>query len=537
MTQPNLFILACLVCAGIAFTSCEKFLERDNPTATTDDRWWVNQSQLNSALNPIYLGLPAGITTYDRDYSNVRTQLSGITDDALFRSNYMDFEIFTLGTATSSSAIPLAYYKKYTLIRSASRFLENYQKAYVPDPGLKERYAAEARALRAWMHMELFMLFGPIPIVQQSTNPDDQYLKRNTEEEVVRFIVAEMEEAAAVLPAKYNDNEAWRFSKGACYAALSELYLFIGDYVRAAEAAKKVIDLQVYSLFVSSSEPKNSYANLFQYEAKTNNERVLFVPRGNRQTFRRLAPKSISGQSTLSPTASLVDAYETKQGFTLEELGDDSLAIYKKAPHFNDNRDPRLRASVLFPGETFLNKQFDPFTSTSPDLMGQWASTYTGYWVKKWVNATDQSRGTDAGDLDFYIIRYAGVLLNYVEALVESGDWQNPDVYRFLNDIRNRAGMPDVDQARYASQEKLRELVRRERRVELAFEGQRFFDIRRWKIGETALSGPVYGAVNPQTGEPLLIERRVFDPSRDYLWPIPIAELNANINMVQNEGW
>ncbi|HYH03900.1 MAG TPA: hypothetical protein VEC37_12400, partial [Bacillota bacterium] len=138
MTHTNFFILTCLICLGISLSGCEKFIERDNPTATTDDRWWVNQSQLNNALNPLYLGLPAGITTYDRDYSNVRSQLSGITDDALFRSNYMDFEIFTLGTATSSSSIPLAYYKKYSLIRSASRFLEHYQKAYVPDPGLKE---------------------------------------------------------------------------------------------------------------------------------------------------------------------------------------------------------------------------------------------------------------------------------------------------------------------------------------------------------------------------------------------------------------
>lgn len=530
--------LIALMCMGVLASSCNEFLERDNPTATTDEKWWVNQGQLDNALKPIYLGLPSGVITYDRKYSNARVQLHGVTDDAVFRANYLDYESFTLGTATSSSPIPLDFYKvKYGLIRDASRFLENYHRAFISDPGLKERYAAEARALRAWMHMELFMLFGPIPIVDKSITPDEQYIPRNTQEDVVNFIVREFDMAAEVLPAAYSDNEAWRFSKGACYASESELYLFIGDYAKAAQAAKKVIDLNVYELYQSKANPKNSYAALFSYEAKQNKERVLYSERGNRQAFRRLAPKSISGQTSISPTAELVNAYETKQGYTLQELGADSVKIYTEDPHYHDNRDPRLRASVLFPGETFLKKKFDPFSSTSPDLMGQWASTYTGYWVKKWVNSTDQSRGTDKGDLDFFIIRYAEVLLNYVEGLVESGDWNNPDVYLYLNAIRNRAGMPDVDRSRYNTQEKLRELVRRERRVELAFEGQRFFDIRRWRIGEKVMGGTVHGAVSPETKQPIVVETRQFNPEKDYLWPIPIRELNTNPKMVQNKGW
>lgn len=537
--------LIAFMCLGTVVTSCNDFLVRDTPYDTTDDKWWVNQGQLENALKPIYLGLPSGVITYDRTYNhgsrtyaNARVQLHGVTDDAVFRANYLDYESFTLGTANSSSPIPLQLYSmNYELIRDASRFLENYHRAYIPDPGLKERYAAEARALRAYMHMQLFMLYGPIPIVDKSVNPDEQYLSRRTQEEVVNFVISEFDAAAQVLPATYTDNEAWRFSKGACYACESELYLFIGDYAKAAQAAKKVIDLNVYELYHSKANPANSYAALFSYEAKQNKERVLYSLRGNRQAFRRLAPKSISGQVSISPTAELVNTYETKQGYTLQELGADSLKTYTEDPHHNDNRDPRLRASVLFPGETFLKKKFDPFTSTSPDLMGSWPSTYTGYWVKKWVTSTDQSKGTDSGDLDFFIIRYAEVLLNYVEALVESGDWNNPDVYTYLNAIRNRAGMPDVDRSRYNTQEKLRELVRRERRVELAFEGQRFFDIRRWKIGEQVMGTTVHGAVSPTTHQPIVVETRQFNPEKDYLWPIPINELNTNPNMTQNPGW
>jgi hypothetical protein len=142
-----------------------------------------------------------------------------------------------------------------------------------------------------------------------------------------------------------------------------------------------------------------------------------------------------------------------------------------------------------------------------------------------------------SGTLDFMIVRYAEVLLDYAESLVELGDWQNPDVVDCLDQIRERAGMPDVNTAEYNSQQKMRELVRRERTIELAFEGQRYFDIRRWGIANEVMNGTVYGATNPETGQVTVVEDRKYDPNRDSLWPIPLGELNANPNMVQNPGY
>src|SRR5690606_26587532 len=113
------------------------------------------------------------------------------------------------------------------------------------------------------------------------------------------------------------------------------------------------------------------------------------------------------------------------------------------------------------------------------------------------------------GNLNFIAIRYTEMMLSYVEALVESGQWDHPDVKTYLNQIRRRAGLPDYDEAKYNSQEKLRELYRRERFVELALEGTRLFDIRRWKIGNEVLDGPVYGAYNPDADRRVRVEDRL----------------------------
>src|SRR5690606_29995480 len=99
--------------------------------------------------------------------------------------------------------------------------------------------------------------------------------------------------------------------------------------------------------------------------------------------------------------------------------------------------------------------------------------------------------------LDFMIIRYAEVLLSYAEALVELGEWDHPDVLYYVNMVRNRAGMPNISLNKYNSQEKMRQLIRQERSVELAFEGVHYFDIRRWGTWKEVMNGTVYGAVDP----------------------------------------
>ncbi|RKE55840.1 RagB/SusD family nutrient uptake outer membrane protein [Sphingobacterium detergens] len=530
------------VVAGLLLSGCAKYLERDNPVATTDDKWWSLESDVRGYLDQIYGGIPGGSLNYSW-HSNSWSYLDGLSDNMIFKADFMgDVTNIPLGLGTTSTSIFEQYYtNSYNFIRMASRLLEHYETAYVEDPNIKKRYAAEARALRAWYHLMLFRMYGPIAIVDHSLNADESFVKRNTQEEVISFIVQELLTAEKDLPSKYTENDNYRFNKGTCYSLLSILQLTVGNYKEAARYAKIVIDRKAefgYDLHKASDPATNSYADLFTYNGVTSPERIIYKKGANTEAFFRNAPRSLGGQAVGSPTASIVNEYETLQGKTIAELGGDSLKIYTNDPNYRQNRDKRLTVSILLPNETFINRKFEPFKNVvgNIDLIGQTQSTQTGFLVKKYVDPSDVSRPY-SGALGFFVLRYAEILLTYVEALVEDGQYSNPDVILYLNMIRNRAGMPNVDIQKYNTKEKLRELIRRERRVELAFEGTRLFDIRRWKIAETVLNGSVYGAVNPATLKPYVVQTRIFHPKRDYLWPIPLRETNANPNMEQNPEW
>jgi len=516
-------------------TGCKKYLTHDNPTDVYDEIWWNTQTDVTNALNAIYAGIPDGASGRQLMF------LDALSDNAVARqSTRGSYETYVKGLQSSNWDVGTGIWRDdYKDIRRACRFLENIDKAYMPDAALKKQYIYEARALRAYYHMELTMFFGGIPIIKQSLTPNDSYVARNSEQEVYDFVVSELTECANNLPPKYTVNaDLKRMSAGVCWALISRIALYHKDYTLAKTAAKKIIDFGVYSLRKSATL-KNSYADLFLYVGEINDERIFFheVTSGGLQWL-TFAPQSTGGKTVVSPTASIVNAYETRHGKTLEELGPDSAAIYAKDPNHNNNRDPRMIASVILPGSTYTGIVLKPFDANAgADQIGAQNSTATGFWINKYLDPKDKAVVSKTGTLDFMIIRYAEILLNYVECLVEMGDYNNPDVVKYLNEIRNRAGMPNVDVTIYNTQAKLRELVRRERRVELAFEGVRYYDIRRWGIFEQTMNGPVYGAVDPATNQPVNVEVRSASKNRDYLWPIPQNELLANPKMTQNPNY
>lgn len=512
------YIFSAVLMGMLFFTSCEDFLENDHPTAVTDELWWNTEQDARAALWAVYAGIPHGTTGRQVQF------WSALSDELVARqSSRGEYQAFTQGLATPSWGVAEHIWRDdYRAIRRANRFLENVGRASMGEE-LKNRFKYEARALRAYYHMELLMLFGDVPLVTTAVTPNEAALPRTDQDEVYNFIISELTESANNLPAEYNDADRSRISAGIAWALISRLALFQHDYETARDAAQKVIELGVYELH-------DDYEALFKYEGELNNERIFFKENGSVYAWETLAPQGVGGRTVLSPTAAIVNAYETKQGRTIQELSADSLEIYQANPNYNNNRDPRLTASVLLPGQTFSNNELEPFnTSTNNrDRIGAEFSTATGYWMYKYVDALDRN---GARNLDYTIIRYAEVLLNYVEALVELGQWDHPDVNQFLNEVRNRAEMPDVDRTVYNSQEKMRELVRRERQVELAFETVRYFDLRRWGIYKEEVEGPVYGAVNPATGDQVLVETREIS---GFNWPIPQNEILSNPNIDQN---
>ncbi len=530
------------VLAITLFAGCKKdsFLIRNNPNATTDAQFWQTQAELTGYLDMVYFSTIPGavLSSYSFSYANGYMESSGITDESVYRANYIDWQNFVNGTASSSMDVSTQLYAQYySDIRNACRILENYRKIYITDTALLSRYGAEARALRAYSHLKLFRLWGPVPIVTSSlTVQQAENTPRPTQAQMVSFISGQLDSAAAILPTTYPSSDVKRITKGACYAMQVQLYLAIKDYPHVIEYAQKLIALNVYGLYISPNPKANSYSELFGYNALLNNEEILICPSGCNQVFFRYGPASAAGEEVLSPTATLVNTYETRQGKTLQELGADSLKTYWANPLYHNNRDPRMSESIMFSGQKFVGVTLNPFNNSGPDPLGILGSTFTGYFMHKYVDSSDVSR-SQSSTINYMVIRYPEILLSYVEALVESGDWQNPDVKKYINMIRNRAGMPNYDETEYNTQATMQTLYRRERMVELAFENVRLYDIRRWGIGSTVLNGEAQGAINPSTGQPVNAEKRIFIANRDNLWPIPLTEIEDNTGIKQNPGW
>lgn len=523
--------IAMAICALSIMTSCESFLEHDHPTDIYDEIWWNIEADARNALNSCYVGIPDGLSGRNIMF------LDALSDQLVARQSTVgEYESFVKGIQASDwDKSKHIYGDNYKTIRRTNRLLENIHRVYMEEP-LKERYIMEARALRAYYHMELLMLFGGVPIVKTSLDPEESRVARNSAEEVYEFVMSEFAACAAVLPPNYIFADRTRFTSGIVYSLMSRLALFFHKYEDARDAAYAVIQSGEYELY-KSPNPANSYADLFRYAGEENKERILFKDKGNSDAYNKIGPPSEGGKTILSPTATIVDTYQLKDGRNLNELKtQDSIELFQRDPNHKEMRDPRLKASILLVGDTFINSTLDPFDNigSNHNRIGIQFATSTGYWVKKYLDERDK---TGVKELDFMIIRYAEVLLNYVEALIELGQWEHPDVIRYINLVRNRATMPSISFAKYNSQEKMRQLVRQERSVELAFEGVHYFDIRRWGIWEEVMNGPVYGAVNPDTGERIEVEQRNTNGQRSFWWPIPQIELLANPNMDQNPGY
>ena len=549
LTQGALIVA--LTISIFFLSGCKKFLERDNPTSTTDELFWKSQDQILNYLSAIYTNaLPAGalITDGGTFQANSKMQMEGITDLAVHRANFgPTWTNFVLNNVTSTDGYINDLYKfNYANSRDCSRILERYQTVFIADPVLKKRIVAEARALRAYSHLKLFMMFGNVPILDHEiefADADAKNLPRATTQQLVDFIGAQLDTASVDLPNSYSEADLFRMSKTVCYALQVQLYLHAKQYDKVITSFTKLRALNTVQLYTTAASGSTAYADLFNYNGLTNNERIWIKPLGNKGIMGRMGPASVTnGQATLSPTAALVDMYETKQGLTLDELPAAQKLDYIKSPNLNNNRDPRLNATVILPGTNVLTGlPYQPFNTatTNTTRLGYNSANATGYLLRKGITETDRTAGFGNSKLNYIIIRYAEMMLSYVEALVESGQFTHPDVKLFLNQIRSRAGMPNIDDTKYNTQAKLRELYRRERTVELALEGNRVFDIRRWQIGTQVLNGPVYGAFDPATNQPVLVENRTFVAPRDYLFPIPQTEMinNAGLKGENNPGW
>lgn len=252
------------------------------------------------------------------------------------------------------------------------------------------------------------------------------------------------------------------------------------------------------------------------------------------------------GWNSVSPTQDMVDEYQTKNGLMINN-----------DPTYNPNnpyanRDPRLSYSVIYPGMNWNSRYFNSISTAGGDEYYNSSNgnrSKTGYCLRKYcapLTNLPHDPGSDVEGLNFIVMRYPEVLLTRAEALIELN--QNlGEAASLINQIRQRPGvnMPPVVAS---GQSTMRAQVRNERRVELAFEGLRWYDLKRWKIAENKMNGYVTGvrpgSVDPNTGALTLTganitvgDQRVFKANRDYYFPIPQVDIDVSSILKQNPNW
>lgn len=511
--------------ALLFFASCKKdFLDRQPLDQYSETSLWTSASDVEAALNGCYKGWESGSWIFYFDCSS---------DNAFNPYPWEGYQMQgNMGLLTSTNTGVSKW--NFNTIQKCNWFLASVEKTSI-DENLKKRTIAEARFLRAYKYFIMSQLYGDVPLITTNISTEEaNVVTRNSKEEVVQFVLDELSAITADLPDSYSGNDEGRITKGAAWALKARVELYNQKYEDCIASCNNIIGK--YTLF-------SSYQDLFRIQNEHNPEIILDVeyiandvPLDNLGV---MVTESSGGWWSVNPTQSLVDAYEMSNGKTI----DDPTSGYDPDDPYK-NRDPRLQATVIAPGSLYEGKYFDPLNPSSIDYYA--AYSYTGYAARKYIShLSDFSDMWNCG-LNIPVIRYSEVLLTYAEAKIELNQIDN-SVYDAIDQVRKRAGMPVVDRAVYSTQAKMRELVRRERRVELAIEGLRWFDVQRWKIGKEVMTGPVYGSrlgsVDPNTGkltltsQRILSEQRTFDESKNYLWPIPQSEIDINKNLAQNTGY
>lgn len=541
----------------LVLSACKKnFLDRQPSDSLSNSSLFTDSSDVIAALNGCYSGWNnpiSGLQGWADGYNVI--YLDGASDNVYSQYPWEGFQAYGNGSATPGGVSPNGNSDNlynYVTIQKCNWFLANVTKAPI-DNALLLRIQGEARFIRAYQYFMMAQLYGGVPLVTESLTPAQaDAAQRTSKDSITQYVLSELAAIAPNLPQSYSGgagSETGRITKGAALALKARIELYTADYANCIADCQQVMQLG-YSLFLS-------YQDLFRMANAHNSEVILDVEYiGNTSTANTnwavgvMPSFSYGGWSSLDPLQSLVDAYETTGGKTI----DDPTSGYDAAHPFA-NRDPRLAASIVYPGESYpyadgTPNYYDPLDASSNDFYQSGNNTsVTGYLEKKFtavLSDYNADNGIFSTGLSMILIRYAEVLLMDAEAKIESGQI-DASVYADINAVRNRVGMPSVDETVYDNQTTLRTLVRRERRVELALEGLRWFDIQRWQIGTQVMAGPVVGArlgtVDASTGNVTLtgsnipVETRLFDASKNYLWPIPQSEININKTLKQNPGY
>ncbi len=547
------FIIKLALLFTLGFTGCQKdFLDRYPMDTITDDLFWITEEHLILAANACYANVKSK-NTIDMERMGDNAFQSTTSDNyRIIGSGNFGYELGTINTEWRAM---------YTAIRDCNVFMANYNRATEVPEERREEIAGEVRAIRAYLYAYLTLFFGDVPLVTEPLEVDDLYGPRDDAETIQDFILDEFDAAAERLPAGLRDAaNIGRMTKGAALAMKARYALYFGRWDVAEKAARDVMDMGVYELWTQGT-PETTYNLLFTHAGKirTGNNKETIVARIHLldvHMHNMSRETQVPDQSArFNPTKSLVDTYLCTDGLPIDKSSLYNESTYEK---IFENRDPRMRQTILAPGDAWGGRsdgnpnQPDLDIFTAPKFLNdrQGCVTVSGYYFTKYVDIPTVAQ-VNRDENDIHLLRYAEVLLTYAEAMLEQGKLTQAVINETINLLRDRVGMKRMSIAEIEENElDLREEVRRERRVELALEGQRYFDIKRWKIGDV-LAEDVLGVrrnlvmdqssvanqrVN-SAGYIIVNDGRRFENPRHYLWPVPQTQHDRNPALGQNPGW
>lgn len=552
MKKTILVFLSILLLSG-----CADFLDTSLDTNPTSETIETNRNTLWNLANAFYSPITYGYSVID---NNIFASASDEAQQTAVSSNVLYFNKGILNEGVN----PLFYLYRnyYEGIRAANYFLdyvkdgkgeellklnrniENDIYSYMRDVASLNWYIAEAHIARAYYYSELIKMYGAVPIIEKTIEQsDNEKVTQSSYDQVVEYILNEIDTYSGELAVNWDEfaDREGRFTLGAALAIKSRVLLYaasplhnpegnLNKWIKAAEAARDFIDNEEldYSL-------DQNYGTYFiGANSLSSPETIYAVRRGvsNSMEVNNYPISTPGGYSGVTPSHNLVSAYE-----------------YVGEPDHNNpyaNRDPRLYASVVTNGSTWNGRVIDQLPGGSDDMTKANASR-TGYYLKKFLTDNLNLIQGQTAQHNWVAYRYAEILLNYAEAMNEAfGPTDVPAGFTLsatdaINMVRNRASA-DLPLISTESKDEFRSAIKHERRIELAFEDHRYWDLLRWKDAMQVLNQPIMGVKVVEDGESvnyveIKVADRVFN-ERNYYLPFLRSEIvNSNNTLKQNEGY
>lgn len=625
------FTMGCFAAGTLLCTSCEDFLDRQEDENLTFDEIWLSRNYVRQ----YWLNCMSFLPNFDGSFIGDSDPYLGASDECTITYDRA-YRYINFGT-WNASTVP--YYKMdsyYQGIRECNIFMQNVYNCTDPEvtKAQLDQWYWQARFARAYYYFLMMCDYGPVFLVGDelldfTASTEELYRPRNTWEQCVDYVVSEMTECdkADAVQLQYGETEYGLATKGTCRAVISRLLLYsardlfngntlyrdlrnpetpdfpeqsgqnlfpqtyeANKWLKAADAAKAVMDLGIYSLYRAGND--NPYEDYYGITNVTWNSELIWTNRYNNRYYWGIntVPAGVSGYGGVGPTQQQVDAYAMKTGiYPITGYESDGTPIADPASGYNvaaelelstwnypssgwslignydvtapnmyKDREPRFYVTVFFGGNYWLagSSSYGPISFASGGN-GNQSHDYpkSGYLVNRFYDHTLNSTQGNWGNITFPVFRLGEIYLNFIESVLECKNRgvALPSDYEDLAmevwaDLRDRAGLdPITDVYPNASTAQLIDLCRKERRVELAFERHRYFDTRTWMIAPETDGGPMYGmntnaTAGGSTNTPeefwqrTVFETRVFN-NNHYLYPFSQRELDRNRLLVQNYGW